>query len=330
MKLLIIGGTRFVGRAAVEAALQNGHEVTLFNRGNTNPDLFPDVEKIQGDREDPAAFKALQGRQWDAVIDTCGYVPRVVTLAAEQLAQGVGSYVFISSISVYAEQIYSTPNTDEDGALAQLDDPTVEEVTGATYGGLKVLCEQAALNAMPNRTLIIRPGLIVGPHDYTDRFTYWVWNMQRRQQMLVPPLDALMQVIDVRDLMRWMIAMIEARQQGIYNATGNPLRVGDVLEASRAALDGAPSAQIVEVSESFLQAQNVAAWSDLPLWLPAAQNGIAQVSIERATRAGLTFRPLETTLRDTLAWRRQDPQPLRTGLSDMRQDELLALWQAQA
>ena len=327
MKLLIIGGTRFVGRTVTEAALAKGHEVTLFNRGNTNPELFPEAEKLHGDRIQADDLAVLKGRTWDAVIDTCGYVPRAVELLTSVLADSVGLYTFISTISVYAEEIYTTPGMDETGPLVTLEDETTEEVTGETYGGLKVLCEKAAEAAMPGRVLVVRPGLIVGPYDPTDRFTYWPVNVQRRAEMLAPPLQSPMQVIDVRDLMGWTLTMTENNQTGIYNATGPDykLTVGKVLEASKTTIEG-DTAKIVEVTEDFLMEHDTAPWTDLPLWLPAEQNGISQVSVDKAIAAGLTYRPITETIKDTLAWFGQNE--LKTGISAERQDELLATWKA--
>ena len=182
MNLLILGGTVFLGRHLVEAALARGHAVTLFNRGQHNPDLFPEVERLRGDRD--GDLQALEGRRWDAVVDTCGYVPRVVRASAEMLAPNVDHYTFISSISVYADT--SKPGIDEQAPVGTLDDPTTEEVTGESYGPLKALCEQAAEAAMPGRVLNIRPGLIVGPHDPTDRFTYWVRRVAEGGEVLAP------------------------------------------------------------------------------------------------------------------------------------------------
>src|SRR5579872_4273010 len=217
MKLLILGGTVFLGRHIVEAALARGHEVTLFNRGQHNPDLFPEVEKLRGDRNGDLA--ALQGRQWDAAIDTSGFVPRVVRASAEALANAVKHYTFISSISVYAD--FTKLGIDESSPVAKLVDESVEEVTGETYGGLKALCEQAAEEALPGKVLIVRPGLIVGPDDQTDRFTYWPYRVAQGGEMLAPGRPAHQeQFIDVRDLAQWIVRMVEAGKTGVYNATG--------------------------------------------------------------------------------------------------------------
>ncbi len=216
MDLLILGGTGFLGRHLVERALAYGHRVTLFNRGLSGPDLFPEVETIRGDRE--GNLSALRGRRWDAVIDTCGYVPRVVRASAALLAGAVDHYTFVSSISVYSDAI--EPGADEGAPVKELADPTVEEVTGETYGGLKALCERAAEEEMPGKVLNIRPGLISGPHDPTDRFTYWPRRISAGGEVLAPDrLERRVQFIDVRDLAVWIVKMSAERRTGTYNAT---------------------------------------------------------------------------------------------------------------
>lgn len=325
MRLLIIGGTVFVGRHLVEVALARGHTVTLFNRGRHNPDLFPTVEKIHGDRD--GELTRLAGRQWDAVIDTCGYVPRVVQASAAQLADQVAHYTFISTISVYPD--YSKAGIEESEAVGTLDDPTVEEVTGETYGPLKALCEAAAEAAMPGRVLTIRPGLIVGPHDPTDRFTYWPVRVARGGEVLAPgePTQQV-QFIDVRDLAEWTVRMVEANITGIYNATGpaQPLTMQTVLSECNAVTQN--QATFTWVSEPFLIEQGVGAFVELPLWVPAAMAGLEQVNCRKAIRAGLTFRPLATTIRDTLEWQatRDENHQWRAGLAPERESELLAAW----
>lgn len=327
MNILMIGGTQFVGRAIAQAALDNGHDLTLFHRGRTNPDLFPQATHIYGDRMTDIAN--LGDRTWDVVIDTCGYVPRAVRIAADYLKDRVQRYVFISTISVYADD--TTSGRDESAELATLDDPTTEDVTGATYGGLKVLCEETAEAILPGRVLVIRPGLIVGPHDPTNRFTYWVTRVAQGGDVLAPgDPDAPTQFIDVRDLAAWTIHMTATQQTGIYNATGpaQALTIGTVLEACRTA--STPAAQLVWVANDFLLAHDVAPFSDLPLWLPhASGQALMQLSIDRALAAGLTLRPLATTIADTRAWvNRLDDAPGRdrAGLSAERERELLEAW----
>jgi 2'-hydroxyisoflavone reductase len=323
--ILIIGGTVFLGRHLVEAALAAGHTLTLFNRGQHNPELFPEVEKLRGDRD--GDHSALAGRRFDAAIDTSGYIPRAVRTAAELLAPNVGHYTFISTISVYPT--YDQIGIDEDATLGTLDDPATEQVTGETYGPLKALCERAAEAAMPGRTLIVRPGLIVGPHDPTDRFTYWPARVARGGPFVAPEHPGyLTQFIDVRDLAEWTLRMVEAGRTGVYNATGpaQPLPLGDLLEACRAASgsDAAP----VWVSAEQLQAHAVQPWMELPLWLPDTPEyaGFSQVSVARAVAAGLSFRPLADTVAATLSWASSRPadHQWRAGLPPEKEAKILA------
>src|SRR5215210_2686868 len=229
MDVLIIGGTGFLGRHLVEAALGDGHRPTLFNRGLSEPGLFPEVEKIEGDRD--GDLSALRGRSWDAVIDTCGYVPRVVRASAGLLADAVDHYTYISSISVYSNAI--ALGADEEAPVRELPDRRVEEVTGETYGGLKALCERAAEEMMPGRVLNVRPGLISGPHDPTDRFTYWPRRIAAGGEVLAPDSpERRVQFIDVRDLAAWILKMSVEQRIGTYNATGPDyeLTMGQLLE----------------------------------------------------------------------------------------------------
>lgn len=332
MKLLIIGGTKFVGRTIVDTALTNGHEITMFNRGTTNPELFPQVEKLHGDRDSDLA--PLKGRTWDAVIDTCGFVPRVVEKSAELLKDQAGHYTFISTISVYSNDVYSKPGTDENGPLAHLEDDTTEEITGETYGGLKVLCEEAVDAAFLGRALIVRPGLIVGPHDPTDRFTYWPVSVARGGTVLAPPEDAPLQIIDVRDLSEWIVRMVEQSKTGEYNATGPDysLTFGKALEACKDAAEQT-SVTVLHTDEEFLLEHEIQPWMDLPLWLPASHNGMSQVNVNKAIGEGLTFRALSDTVRATLAWYRSTrglDDALKAGISAERESELLAAWAEKA
>lgn len=332
MKLLIIGGTVFLGRHLVDAALARGHSITLFNRGQHNPELYPEVEKLRGDRD--GGLNALHDRRWDAVIDTCGYVPRVVRASAELLAGAVEHYTFISSISVYSD--LSQPGMDEQAPVGTLADPTIEEVTGESYGPLKALCEQAAEAALPGRTLIIRPGLIVGPHDGSDRFTYWPHRVAAGGEVLAPGrAEKPVQIIDVRDLAEWTLAMVEARQKGVYNATGPEylLAMGRVLEASREV--SASDAHITWVGEQFLLDAGVAPWSEMPLWIPEldpSTAGFDSVDCSKAIESGLRFRPIAETVRDTLAWEATRPadHSWRAGISREREAELLERWHNQS
>jgi 2'-hydroxyisoflavone reductase len=332
MNVLILGGTRFLGRHLVHAALSRGHDVTLFNRGKTNTDLFPSVETLHGDRS--VDLSALRGRRWDAVIDTCGYVPAHAHMSARALADSTDVYAFVSSVSAYRDS--DVAGIDESYPLATLPADEVEKVTsqaqitGENYGALKALCEGAVEQAVPGRAFIIRPGLIVGPHDPTDRFTFWVRRIGRGGDVLVP--DTLFQpwqVIDARDLAQWMIAMIEGRQTGVFNATGpaHGLTFGEVVEACRRSES---PANVVKARESFIVDEDAAGWEHLPLWLPSSEREIAgfyKMNCKKAMDAGLAFRPVTETVRDTWDWDRAREGELALGLSRERELELIAKWQ---
>ncbi|MBN1935886.1 MAG: NAD-dependent epimerase/dehydratase family protein [Anaerolineae bacterium] len=326
MKLLFIGGTVFLGRATVEAALARGHEITLFNRGKSMPDLFPGVEKLFGDRD--GGLDALRGRQFDAAIDTCGYVPRVVRQSARLLADQVDRYVFVSSLSAYAEP--SEPGADESAPLATMRDETIEEITGETYGPLKTLCEAEVEKALPGRALLIRPGLIVGPHDRTDRFSYWPYRVAQGGEVLAPGRPArLVQFIDVRDLAEWIVRLLEGGQTGVYNAVGAPLPMSAVLDVCRT-VSGSDAA-FTWVDDAFLVERKVGMWIELPLWIPESDPtapGFFAYSNTRAIANGLTFRPLEETVRATLDWLATRPadHAWRAGMSRERERELLQAW----
>jgi 2'-hydroxyisoflavone reductase len=324
MKILIIGGTRFLGRHLVNSARARGHEVTLFNRGQTNPNLFGQVEKILGDREKD--LDQLTGRNWDAVIDTCGYFPRIVRMSAEALKDKVESYIFISSLSVYAD--FSKIGINESDPVGKIEDETIEEITGESYGPLKALCEKAVLDVFGIDSLIIRPGLIVGPHDPTDRFTYWPVRVARGGDVLAPDRpDVLTQIIDVRDLADFIIELIAQNTSGVFNATGpgHPLTFGTLLDTCK--LVSASDAKFKWASLDFLNQNNVAPWSDMPAWLPdnGEDAGFARVNISKAINAGLKFLSLEQTVRDTLEWANSRPQDheWRAGLNMERENELL-------
>ena len=327
MQLLIIGGTRFLGRALVDEALAAGHSITLFNRGQSNPGLYPDVEQIHGNRD--GGLGALAGRRWDAVIDTCGYVPRIVRAAADALAEAVEHYTFISSLSVYADPL--PISADEDAPPATIADETVEEITGETYGALKALCERTAAEGMGGRALSVRSGLIVGPHDASDRFNYWPARVARGGEVLAPESpDYGVQFIDVRDLARWTLRATEQRLTGPYNVTGpeRPLPLGNLLDTARAVTGS--DARFTWVSGTFLLEQGVGPFVELPLWVPSEDAGFNNFAIGRALAAGLTFRPVEETVRDTLAWLATRPADHvgRAGLPAEREAELLRLWHA--
>ncbi|HEY0366375.1 MAG TPA: NAD-dependent epimerase/dehydratase family protein [Pyrinomonadaceae bacterium] len=339
MKLLILGGTRFMGRHLVAAAHARKHEVTLFNRGNYSTEDLGAVEIIKGDRH--TELHKLKGRRWDAVVDTSGHLPRAVRAAAEVLCNEVDRYVFISTQNAYKD--VSVPGIDEAYPLAtftneQLDranaiDTSGQPSYGELYGPLKALCEQAAEEVMPNRILIIRPGLIVGPHDYTDRFTYWPVRVARGGEVLAPGRpDRFIQFIDVRDLAEWTISMIEHQSAGAYNAHGMPnsLTMQKLLDECRSV--SGSEAQFTWIDEDFLLQENVAAWSELPLWLPegvAPQlKGFMFISPDKAVAAGLNFRPLRDTIRDTLTSRQTNPanDELKAGLDRDKERALLYKW----
>lgn len=312
----------------MDAALANGHTVTLFNRGKTNPDLYLEVEKLSGDRTNIEDLQSLRGRHWDAVIDTCGYYPHIVQLSVQALKNSVERYVFISSISVYGEPP-TTPEINENSPVARLDNEDLVSYEKESYGNRKALCEQVIENELPERTLNIRPGLIVGPYDPTDRFTYWPARMQRGGTVLAPGRpNAPVQIIDVRDLAEWTIRMIENRQNGIFNATGPevPLSMEQVFKTCRQV--AAIPAEFVWVDDEFLLAQGVTPFTDLPLWLPGSVTVMMQVDISKALEAGLTFQPLETTVKDTMVWdnSREKDFPRMNGITPEKESELLEMW----
>lgn len=323
MRLLVLGGTVFVGKHIVEGALAEGWDVTLFHRGKRGTDLFPGVTRILGDRD--GELDRLGDEVWDAVVDTSGYVPRVVRASVEALAGRVRTYVFVSSLSAYQNGV--GPGAAEDAPVATMPDPSVEEITGQTYGPLKVLCEQEVAKGFGDRALILRPGLIVGPDDPTDRFTYWPVRLATDETVLAPGDGSdPVQFIDVRDLAAWTIRLLRAGTTGTFNAVGPasdmPMRA--FLEG--VARGAAASPRVLWASDEFLMEHGVSPWSDMPVWVPGKGEdaGFSRFSIAKALAAGLTIRPLEDTARDTLAWwRTQDHGPLRAGLTDARHAELI-------
>ncbi len=320
MKILVLGGTLFLGRHVVDAALERGHELTLFNRGQTRPDLFPEVEKLRGDRD--GDLGALAGRDFDAVVDTSGRVPRLVSETLDALGD-VGHYTFVSTISVYAN--LSTPPT-ESSPLAQLKEPT--EAWQEAYGELKVLCENVVRERFPN-AFIPRPGLIVGPWDPTGRFTYWPVRFAAGGRVLAPlPRDADAQVIDGRDLADWIVRAAEEGFAGTYNAIGEVTTREQVLETCHRA--AGTDAELVWVDPDFLNAQAVEEWMELPLWLyDEGYRGMLSVDPTAAFAAGLRTRPLEETVRDTLAWAQSSeaPDEFPAGLDPEKEQAVLDAWQ---
>ena len=317
MRLLLIGGPRFLGRAVTDAALAAGHEVTFFNRGKTNPELYPDVERLVGDRS--GELDRLRGRGWDAIVDTCGYLPETVRATASALADS-GTYCFVSSISVYRD---FTDVNDEESTVAELGDLPAEEVTEESYGPLKALCEDAARDVFGARALVVRPGLIVGPFDPTGRFTYWPHRIARGGEVLAPaPPESPTQVIDVRDLGAWIVELCARAANGTYNATHPGVSWQELLDTCRDVT--ASDAEITWVSPDFLVEHDVGEWMELPLWLvdPALECA-DRVDVSRALEAGLTFRPLAETVRGTLDHAETTDA---AGLRPEREAELLAAW----
>ncbi len=334
MRILILGGTGFTGPYQVQYALSRGHKVTTFNRGKTHPGELPgEVEQLIGDRN--GKLDALKDRQWDIAIDNPTTLPAWVRDAAQVLKHNVERYVFISTISVYGD---AKTGPDENAPTEKYEgaDPykeTLEAMKAGgykTYGPLKALSEKEAEKWFPGKTLIIRPGLIVGPRDETDRFTYWPVRIDRGGELLAPGSpDDPVQFIDARDLAEWTIRMAENRETGTYNATGpaKPLGIGGMLDEIKAALKS--NAPLTWVTEDFLTRQKVEPWSDMPVWT-GKESGLARAKIDRALSKGLTFRPLGETARDTLAWfksQSQDRQSkLRAGLTPERETEVLVAW----
>jgi 2'-hydroxyisoflavone reductase len=320
MKLLVLGGTKFLGRHLVEAAFAAGHEVTTFTRGTTNAGLWPGAEMLTGDRD--GALNMLRDRQWDAVVDTSGYFPRVVRQSAELLRDAVERYVFVSTISVYAD--FAQP-VSESTPVAELDDPALESSEPDHYGALKALCEHVVEEIYAERATIVRPGLIVGPFDPTDRFTYWPRRLAEGGDVLAPgDPDAPVQFVDARDLAGWLLLLAERGPAGTFNATGpaEPLTMRAALEWIRDAVGG--DARLVWTDDETLLTAEVGPWMELPLWLPGEEYaGLLEADISRALAAGLTFRPLEETARDTLAWSLEAGEK-RPTLSREKERELLA------
>jgi len=325
LSVLVIGGTQFIGKHFVVKALERGHEVTLFNRGS-KPAPAGVAEQIVGDRN--TDLSKLEGRTWDVVVDTSAYVPRQVREAAELLVAGVGRYLFISTISVYADQ--DTAGLNEDSGLLRLEDPATEVVDGTTYGGLKVLCEEALAAIYPaDDRLVLRPGIVVGPDDPTDRFTYWPVRVARGGEVLAPSGPELaLQWIDARDLADFMVGALERGVAGTYNAVCEAGRftMGELLNVAKR-VSGA-NASLTWVSEEFLLEQGVRPFADLPFWLPGAEGNLFRIDGSRAQGQGLHARPLEETVRDTLKWQAQRGDPaLKVGMSADREAELLREWQ---
>lgn len=339
LKILILGGTAFLGPALVNEARMRGHEVTLFNRGRTNADLFPDLETLIGDRD--GQLEALRGRQWDACVDDSGYIPRMVKDSAELLAPNIGQYVFISSISVYADFSQRGLNETSPVATISAEDITAaktqKDVTGANYGALKALCEQAAQAACPGKACVVRPGLIVGPLDRSDRFTYWPVRVARGGEVLAPGTpDTPTQVIDVRDLAAFIVRCLEQRTNGVFNATSAPgqLTIGEMLDSCKRV--SGSDATFTWADGPWLEKQGVSAWTDMPVWVPldGEDAGHPFIDVSRALAAGLVYRPISETVRGTLDWWQTVPQerkdaPMKAGITAEREASLLAAWHSE-
>jgi 2'-hydroxyisoflavone reductase len=339
-RILVLGGTGFLGPAVVTAAQARGHQLTLFNRGKTRPDLFPGVEKLRGDR-DPnkeEGLKALEGRRWDAVIDNSGYYPRMVGASARLLAPNVKQYVFISSVSAYASD--ARPHEDESAPTKTLADPTVETMgpNAENYGGLKRLCEQEVEKALPRGATIVRPGFIVGPEDRSDRFTWFPVRYDRGGEMLGPGSAAdPLQIIDVRDLAEWLVNLVEQGTTGAFNAVGPdvPWTMGELFAACREATG--KQTKLTWVPSDFLEKHGENGDGSIPIWVPSTGKtaGFHLRSNTKAVKAGLRFRSPTQTVKDTLTWFNSQPEErratMRAGLTPEREAELLKLWaEAQA
>jgi 2'-hydroxyisoflavone reductase len=323
MRLLILGGTKFLGRAIAASALERGHEVTLFTRGRTNPELFPEAEHLTGNRD--GDLTALDGRRFEAVVDTSGYVPHVVRASAELLSPAAEHYTFVSSISVYRD--FAQP-VHEESPLAELGDEPVDRLTEdfSNYGALKALCEREVVEAFAGRALSVRAGLIVGPHDPTGRFTYWPHRIARGGEVLAPgPPDRPVQFVDVRDLGEWIVRASEERLSGPFNVTSRPQPLGGLLDAC--ARETADAAAITWVDESYLLEQGVGQWMELPLWIanePGSER-FHEADTTKAHTADLRERPLDQTVQATLA---EAETVEGVGLDPDREAELLRGWHA--
>jgi 2'-hydroxyisoflavone reductase len=333
LKVLILGGTGISGPHLVRELGARGHQVTLFNRGKRNPGLFPNVETVIGDRNGP--LDVLKGRDWDVVVDNSGYFPRQVQQSAELLKDHAGHYIYVSSISAYAD--LTPPGIDEDYKLAELKDPNATEITNDNYGGLKAACERIVEQTFGEHQTVVRPSYIVGPGDSSDRFTYWPVRVARGGEMLAPgtPSDPI-QFIDARDMAEFMRACVERGIAGRYNLCNPPraVSIGDLLATSKRVSKS--NATFVWASQTFLEQNNALESGEIPIWAPTtgSEAGAALVSSARAVAKGLRFRDLETTVKDTLAWHEQRPAEqkakLRAGLSVEREAELLKKLKASA
>jgi 2'-hydroxyisoflavone reductase len=336
LRILILGGTGFIGPYQVHYAVARGHQVTVFNRGRSQAELPASVEQLIGDRKDD--LRALEGRDWDVVIDNPTTLPKWIADIGPILQDRTRHYVFISSVSVYADT--SVEGMDEDTPLLPYEgdeDPMgLTRVTGALFGPLKALSEQESEKWFPGRTTIVRPGLIVGPGDPTGRFTYWPVRIERGGDVMAPGHGGdPVQIIDARDLSEWIIRLVEQGDVGTYNAVGprSRLSMAEMLHGIRAVVSGSTPVRFHWVDADFLAAREVRPWQHMPVWVPVGEDnaGWSAVSIGRAVATGLTFRPLATTAVDTLRWWHDLPEERRNapssfGISAEREAEVLAAW----
>jgi len=342
LDILVLGGTGLIGPPMVECALARGHRLTLFNRGKTNTHLFPDVERIKGDRNDDITEleKAVtDGRRWDAVIDNTASLPRWVSESAGLLSGATDLYLYTSSISAYADS--SVPGADETAAVGQISAEdealvkTTKDITGENYGPLKARCEEEARNAFSGKAIVVRPGLIVGPGDYSDRFSYWPIRIFSGGEIIAPgnPDDPV-QFIDCRDLGEWYIRLVEAKAVGTYNGVGprSPMSIAGMLYGIRAAVDNEIS--FTWVDADFLETHEVQPWMEMTVWVPPVGEyaGFSSSSIQRALDAGLRFRPLADTAKATVDYWNSLPEDRRAkpkaGLSAEKEKKVLAAWHA--
>ena len=327
-RALVLGGTEFIGVHLVETLVTSGWRVSLFNRGVTRPEAFAELDHLRGDRGGDVS--ALAGDGWDVAFDLSAFHPDHVSRTAEHLAGACEHYVLVSSISAYASM--SSRGIDEDAPLAKIDGPVPDEVDNASYGPLKALCEERAVELYASTT-IVRPTIVAGPLDPTDRFTYWVQRLSEPGRHVLPPdLREAVQYIDARDLAAWMVHLGGERVSGAFNAAAQPLPFDQFTQAI-SEVAGVPLRPI-QLTPEQLAAEGVRPWVDLPLWLPPEDtdvSGMFGISTTRAAQAGLRTRPLEETVRDTLAWLRQrDSTGLRTGLGREREAELVKRYGGEA
>lgn len=328
MKILVIGGTRFVGRHFVEAALGAGHEVTLFHRGQTNPGLFEEAQEVFGDRS--TDIDRLKGH-WDVVVDTCGYFPEDVQISADHLRTRADRYLFVSTISVYRD--WSQRGIDEEAPLKTLELEGVDEINASTYGPLKTACEAVVTGQFDHRSLIVRPGIIAGPHDQTDRFTYWAARIADGGEVLAPGYpSADVQLIDARDLAQWLVEALQDDLTGIYNATGETISFETMLEACKTAAGS--DATFSWVPADFLHEMELDSGAKMPLWNRESKGrraGLYAIDSSRAQQEGLTYRPLEETARDTQQYSEtRTDHEWKAGIDRLQEREILDVWHGRA